>query len=677
VHTSNGKNMPPGGCRRGHGAALLLIVCACTAPAAFPAAAAQAQTDAASVDALKSLSLEDLTNVVVTSVARHPEKLLQSASAIQVITQEDIRRSGATTLPEVLRLATNLEVAQKNSHDWAISARGFNTALANKLLVMIDGRTVYTPLYSGVFWDVQDYLLEDIDRIEVISGPGGTLWGANAVNGVINIITKSAADTQGLYVEGAGGSHLQQSEAARYGGSLAPGVQFRVYGKYLDDDGEQFADGADAPDSWRRAQGGFRVDSGLSARNAWTVQGDAYSGYENVPTGGAANTGGGNLLGRWSRSSPDGSNTTLQSYLDRTHLSDPVPAFALNTLVLAPSGFLVDDLTTFDVDFQHSFHPGRFNRIVWGLGYRHTHDVVQSAPALSFSPPVLDQDLYSAFLQDEIALRSDLTFTVGSKLEHNDFTGFEFEPNVRLLWSLDADQALWGAVSRAVRTPSRIDRDFAEPAPPHLVVLEGGEDFRSETLIAYELGYRAQLDQRLSASVATFYNDYDDIRSTSYTPGTVLPFFFANRLAGHTYGAELSASYRLLPGWSVKLGYDLLREHLHVKPGSYDLNDALNETADPEHQFSLRSQANLTAQLDFDAVLRWVDTLHINDGAVLGTVPAYFELDSRIAWHAPRGLEFSLVGQNLLHARHPEYGFPSPAREEIVRSVYGKVAWHF
>jgi iron complex outermembrane receptor protein len=636
-----------------------------------------AQSPDATTDDLKSLSLDQLMNVEVTSVSRHPEKLLQTASAIQVITREEIHRSGATSIPEALRLADNLEVAQKNSHDWAISARGFNTALANKLLVMIDGRTVYTPLFSGVFWDVQDYPLEDVERIEVISGPGGTLWGANAVNGVINIITRKASDTQGGYAEGGGGNQLQEFGGVRYGGSLGETTQFRVYGKYVDGGDESIANGTAAQDSWHQAQGGFRVDSALSSQDSLSVHGDFRDGRENEEAEDTARTGGGNLVGQWTHQSDGGSQISLQSYYDRTHLADPIPEAMLGTIPIAPAGFLKDDLTTVDVDFQDQMHTGSVHHLIWGMGYRFTHDVVQNAPGLGFFPTTLDQHLYSAFLQDEIAVRRDLSLTLGSKVEHNDYTGFQYEPNVRMQWSWVPTQAVWGAVSRAVRDPSRIDNDLKEATPPRLVILEGAGDFKSEEVIAYELGYRAQLDARTSVSLSTYYNDYNDVRSTSITPLTLLPFFFQNNLEGHTAGAELSGTYQVLDNWSLHLGYDLLRERLHVKPGQFDLDDALNETSDPQQQVSVRSSATLFGVLDFDAALRWVDRLVTNNGPTPGIVPSYFGLDTRLAWRVNRSVELSLVGQNLLQPRHVEYGFPSPLREEIDRSVYAKVSWHF
>jgi len=582
-----------------------------------------------------------------------------------------------------MRLADNLDVAQKNSHDWAISARGFNTALANKLLVLMDGRSVYTPLFSGVFWDVQDYLLQDIDRIEVISGPGGTLWGANAVNGVINITSKSAKDTQGLYVEGGGGTQLQDFGGARYGGVLTSNVYYRVYGKYFDRDNEVFGNGKDASDSWNMGQGGFRVDAEPSLENKLTLQGDYYAGHENVNTGGRANVSGGNLLGRWSHTFSESSDMSLQMYYDRTHLADPIPGLVIGPITLAPSGILTDDLDTYDLDFQHHFVVAGRNNIVWGLGYRFTRETDQNAPALAFLPPRLDHNLFSAFLQDEITLCDNLFLTLGTKIEHNDYTGVEVEPSGRLQWNVTSNQMVWAAVSRAVRTPSRIDRDLSQPAPGGpLVLLQGNRDFESETVIAYELGYRAQPMPKLQTSVSAFYNDYDHVRSTT-TNSTLdsfnlpFPFFFQNNVAGKTYGFELSANYQLLDWWRLHGGYDLLEEDLRIKPGKSDINNALNEVADPQQQFSIRSSMDLPKNVDFDTTLRWVDELHNNNGATVGTVPSYFELEARVAWRPVKNLELSIVGQNLLHDHHPEYGFPGPAREEIVRNVYGKISWQF
>ncbi len=641
----------------------------------LPGWAAARDVDTPSTRDLKRLSLDELMNVTVTSVSRRPEKISQSPSAIEVITAEDIRRSGASSIPEALRLADNLDVAQKDSQGWAITARGFNTDLANKLLVMIDGRTVYTPLFSGVFWDRQDYLLEDIDRIEVISGPGGTQWGANAVNGVINIITKKPRDTQGLYVEGGGGSELKDFAGLRYGAKLAPNIYMRVYGKYFDRGHEMLADGSNATDAWNHGQGGFRLSASPTRSDDLNLQGDVYDSNQDSLTGGTGGVGGGNLLGRWSHHFSTENVAKLQVYWDRTHFNDPVAAYVINSVALAPAGTLTDDLNTYDVDFSDRFRwVGGL--LVWGLGYRYTHDVVDNAPALAFLPPVLDQDLYSGFVQNQIALLQDLSFTIGTKLEHNAYTGYEVEPSARLRWSVTRSQALWAAVSRAVRTPSRIDRDLSEPAPSApLVVLEGASSFRSEKVVAYELGYRAQPRKDLALSVSVFSNDYADIRSVSITPATVVPFYFQNNVEGETHGVELGTDYKPADWWRLHLGYAALNEDLHVKNGQFDLSDAQNEVADPAQRIDLRSSLDLPHQVEFDTNLRWIDSRKINNGPTIGIVPSYGEMDLRLGWKPMDRLELTVVGQNLLHDQHAEYGYPGPTQPQIVRAVYAELRW--
>jgi len=646
---------------------LLLSICGLACSSALCAM----ESDSSSIGALKQLSIEELMNLEVTSVSKLPEPYGQAPAAIHVITQNEIRRSGASSIPEALRLADNLNVAQVNSHDWAISARGFNTALGNKLLVMIDGRTVYSPLFSGVFWNVQDYLLEDIDRIEVISGSGGTLWGANAVNGVINISSKSAKDTQGLHFETGGGEPALKSFAGlRYGGMLAPDTYFRAYGKYFDRGNEVYAAGSNASDSWNMRQGGFRIDSYGSPGNVLTVQGDLYGSDLNVTAGGSGSTAGGNLVGRWSHVISADSNTSLQLYYDRTRLVDPI------TNQFGSAKILTDVLDTYDLDFQHHLRWNERNRVAWGLGYRRTHDVVEQAQNLAFLPPTLDRNLYSGFVQDEIMLAANLFFTVGTKLEHNGYTGFEWEPSSRLQWNIAADQMIWSAVSRAVRTPSRIDSDIREPNSP-TPILAGNSGFRSEILIAYELGYRARLGSAASASLSTFYNDYTKVRSLNYTPGTIVPLYFANDLVGDTYGAELSADFQVLARWRLHGGYDVLKENIRVKPGGIDLSNALNETEDPQQQFFLRSSFDLPRNIELDGAVRWVDQLIANDNGRPATVPSYFELDVHLGWRPIPRLELAIVGQNLLHDHHPEYGVPIaiPNREEIRRSVYGRVSY--
>lgn len=613
-----------------------------------------------SIDTLKKMSLEQLMNLDVTSVSKQPQLYGEAPAAIAVISNEEIIRSGASSIPEALRLADNLEVEQDSSSGWNISARGFNVNLANKLLVMIDGRTVYTPLYSGVYWNAQDYLLEDIDRIEVVSGPGGTLWGANAVNGVINITSKDAKDTQGGYVETGGGTQLQDFVGARYGGTFAPDVYYRFYAKYFDEGAETSSNGvSSAQDSWNMGQGGFRIDDEADSRDKFTLQGDIYNSFLNVSTDNQENFVGGNVLGRWSRVISDDSNMSLQLYFDRTYADEPVGAETT-------FGYALD---TYDLDFQHHFSLDAGNQLTWGLGYRFTHDVVQNVAALSFLPATLDQQLFSVFAQDEIELGRDLFLTAGSKVEHNDYTGFEFEPSVHLKWDLAEKQMFWAAVSRAVRMPSRIDTDVSVPP-----LLEGGSDFLSETLVAYEMGYRAQLTGEWVASLSTFFNNYDDLRSLSPTPRTIYPITIANGLAGQTYGLEFTTDYQVSGRWQLHAGYDLLHENIWVKPGQTDIDNGTEDAADPQNQAFLRSSMDLPGNLELDPVLRWVDAIYNLNGATpIVAVPSYLEMDARLGWRPVKNLELSVTGQNLLQPYHVEF----VSGEEISRSVYGKVALQF
>jgi iron complex outermembrane receptor protein len=628
----------------------------------------------------KKLSLAELMDIEVTSVSKRPEKLSETPSAIQVISNEDLRRSGASSLAEGLRLASNLQVAQRNSHDWAISARGFNTELGNKLLVLIDGRTVYTPLFSGVLWNVQDTFLEDVERIEVISGPGGTLWGANAVNGVINITTRSARDTEGVFVEAGGGSWQRAFLGGRYGASLGSSASVRAYGKYFERDVQTLPDGKEAVDSWHMGQGGFRLDGERPSGSRFTLQADFYRGGQDIPVAGRGRMSGGNVVGRWTRTLSDRSDFSLQGFVDRTHLK--LPTAATSRL---PAGFLVDDLETYDLDFQHRFRVGDRHRLVWGAGYRFMRDDFQGAPSIAFLPPKLDHHLLSGFIQDEIRLSGTLFATVGTKLEHNGYTGGEVEPAARLQWLATSKQVVWAAVSRAVRTPSRIDRDVRQPtgfpAPLPASVLNGNEAFRSETVVAWEAGYRLQVASRLIASAALFYNDYDHLRST--TPGIPgfpnlgLPLVFWNNLEGSTWGVELNTSFQPSSFWRLRAGYNLLEEDLRVKKGQVDFNQALNETADPKHQFSLQSSMDVTRHASLDLGLRAVSRLRTHNGPTPVFVPSYVEADARLAWRITPHASLSLVGQNLLHSRHPEYGPPSPSRIEIGRSAYGAMTFRW
>jgi iron complex outermembrane receptor protein len=618
---------------------------------------AQTSVDLSTPGELKKLSVEELMDVEVTSVSLHPEKLSEAASAIQVITGNDIRRSGATSLPEALRLASNLDVAQIDSRQWAISARGFNNTTSNKLLVLMDGRTIYTPLYAGVFWDVQDTLMEDVDQIEVISGPGTTQWGDNAVNGVINITTKPAKDTQGLLLLGGGGTAVENFEGVRYGGALAPDLHYRVYGKYFDRDSSVFPNGQDGGSDWHMGQGGFRMDWDASAGDLLTLQGDIYGGRAAQPGTGDTTMRGDNVIGRWSRTFSEKSDLKLQVYYDHTYRNVP--------------GTFSEGLDTYDVDFQHRFPVGEQHDITWGLGYRLTKDSVGNTPVLAFLPADVTHQLYSVFGQDEIALVKDqVHLTLGTKIEHNDYTGVEYQPSARLAWRLSEEQTVWAAISRAVRMPSRIDRDFyVPPTPPFL--LAGGPNFDSEKLVAYELGYRVQPQEQLSFSVATFYNDYSDIRSLEkVNPPAPFPLVIANGLKAETYGAELTADYRATEWWRLRAGYTQMHLHFRPKPGSTDTSFGSTESHDSDYQFTLQSSLDLPGHWEFDTDFHYVASIANQ------SVPAYGEMDVRLGWQPLPQLELSLVGQNLLHNHHPEFG-TVPTRQEIERSVYGKAVWRY
>ena len=640
-------------------AILFTMALVCLADSGFaqrPDTSAQRPDSTLSADSLKKLSIEQLMSVEVTSVSKRPERLAQVASAIQVITQDDIRRSGASNLPEALRLATNLQVAQVDSRQWAISARGFNSTTANKLLVLIDGRTVYTPLYSGVFWDVQDVPLVDVDRIEVISGPGATLWGANAVNGVINVITRNSRDTQGLLVSGGGGTELRGFGNARYGGALTPTVHYRVYGNGFARQPTLLPSSLDAADDWHALQGGFRVDWDASPTNGVSVHGDLYDGRISQPSASDIAVSGHNLAARWSHTISATSDLRAELYYDRTHRDIP--------------GTFGEDLDTYDVDVQHRTALGGRHDLVWGLGYRLINDGVVNSAALAFLPPHVARQWFTAFVQDEIALVPDrLHVALGTKLEHNDYTGFEIQPSARGNWRLSPSGTIWAAVSRALRTPSRIDRELFSPAqPPYF--LAGGPTFHSEEELAYELGYRLQRGT-LALSAASFYSRYHDLRSLEQAnPPAASPVVIANGQEGESYGAELAADYQVTGRWRLRAGYTELRVHVWAHPTSTDKSGGSAESHTPDRQFAVRSVAGLPAHLSLDGTFRYVGEIANQQ------LPAYGELDMRVAWQPAPMLELSVVGQNLLHDHHVEFGTPS-ARRQIERGVYGAVAWRF
>jgi iron complex outermembrane recepter protein len=616
----------------------------------LPAAQAAAQ----STNALKNLSVDELLNLRVTSVSKRSEPLSDAAASIIVLTSETIRRSGATTLTEALRLAPNLQVARIDTVQYAISGRGFNNAIGNKLLVLIDGRTVYTPLYSGVFWDQQDVMLEDVDRIEVITGPGATLWGANAVNGVINVITRSASDTTGsLVVAGAGDN--ERSAAARFGTEIGTGA-IRFYAKYGEWDHTTRTTADAALDDWKRAQVGFRSDWD-AGDSTFTLQGDAYDG--NSQDRGSAGpfvfgdiaVSGFNLLGRWQRTLSGGSEVQLQMYFDHSARDD--------FILYEPTADIVD------IDFQQAIAAGD-HRVLWGGGYRHAKDDIGPGLFTTFVPTSSTLQWGNLFVQDEVSLSDSLRATVGLKLESNDYTGVEYLPSTRLAWKLSADRLVWGSLSRAVRAPARLDRDFRFPGTPPFAVV-GGPDFESEVADVVELGYRAQHSATISYSLTGFVHFWDRLRS-----GTAAPVELENEIEGTVQGVEAWAEYRPVDFWLLSGGVTYLQEDLRLKAGSTDPVGVDNPTLrnDPDYQWQLRSSLDLPRDFQFDLQLRRVDALPNPQ------VPAYTELDLRLAWLVGNGLELAIAGRNLLHDQHPEYG-DAATRSEIERSVYGQMRWHF
>jgi iron complex outermembrane recepter protein len=596
------------------------------------------------------MSLEELSNLVVTSVSRRPESLAAAASAVQVITADEIRRSGATGIPEALRLASNLQVAQISNVGWAISARGFNGTLANKLLVMIDGRTIYSPLFAGTFWEAHDVPLYDVERIEVISGPGGTLWGANAVNGVINIVTRSAAETQGLLLRAGGGNELKRHGAMRYGGT-AGSTSYRVYGQYAQRDGSQLFTGANSPIETDIAQGGFRFDWASGTGDTFTFQGDANEVHTDNPTPTDNTSRSQNVLARWQRQFSATNELQVQAYFDRAFRRVP-----------ASYG---DDLRTFDLELQHRFQAGERHQIVWGLTWRTEHDRFRNDVFL-LDPTHITLRRPGGFVQDEIALLPEkLHLTLGTKVEDNEFTGAEWQPGVRLAWRFNRESVLWGAVSRAVRTPSRIDRNLANRTLPPFTA--GNDAFESEKLIAYEIGLRTQTKRALTVALATYYNDYDDLRSFEPPAGQAVPLTFGNLLEGRTYGAELTADYQPGTRWRLSGGYTRLHVDIDRKPGSRDPFGGVIDSRDWDHQAFLRGAFTLPGNLELDGALRRIGRLENLQ------VPAYTEMDLRIGWRATPTLDVSLNGHNLLHDAHGEFG--PVGRLLIERSVYLFITW--
>jgi iron complex outermembrane receptor protein len=643
-----------------------LAICAavmCFLPT-LPAHASIPDLSAQSKD-LTSLSLEELGSIQITSVSKKPERLSDAAASVFVITADDIRRSGARDLPEALRLAPNLQVAQVSAGGYAISARGMNgsnNSAPNKLLVLIDGRSVYSPLFSGVFWDAQDVMLGDVERIEVISGPGGPLWGVNAVNGVINIITRSAEDTRGALLATSLGNE-GSDVGFRYGATLGANGDYRVYGKHMSWRHGETADGTTVDDAGHRTQLGFRADW-HHADDRFTLEGNAYDGSEQQPAPGALaisgvglvlgdiSNSGANLTARWNRELAEGGSLDLQAYYDHTRRVAP-PMFA-------------ERLDILDFQLQHSLRPQGMHSLVWGVNARQSRDRVEnSSPYFAFLPAKVNQHWTSLFAQDEMTLATHLRLTLGARLERNDYTGTEFLPNARLAWKAAPGHLFWTAVSRAVRAPSRLDRDAYVPAmPPYL--LDGGRSVRSEVAKVYELGYRGQPTSRLSWSATVFHNDYDHLRTQEIDPSFTY-IFFGSLMEGQANGAEWWGTFQATGGWRLSGGFTALDEHFRLKPGSNDAAGPGTRGFDPSHTWQLRSSWNLGSNAELDIGLRHVGALARDE------VPAYTALDARVGWMLARGAEISLTGRNL-SGGHGEYR-TRDLRRKIGRTVILALAW--
>jgi len=660
---------------------------------AFPAWASSSGNTLSAQTDLTELSLEELMDVTVTIASKKEQKLSETAAAVFVITQEDIRRSGVTSIPEALRMVPGVNVARINSNTWAISIRGFNGRFANKLLVLMDGRTLYTPIFAGVNWHEKDTLLEDIEKIEVIRGPGAAIWGSNAVNGIINIITKNAKDTQGgLLVGGAG--NIERGGALRYGGHVGDDLQYRAYVKGFERDGFKLTTGKGAEDEWHQLIGGFRVDWDTSTKDAITIQGDIYSGESGEITtlpvifppfairqGVPEDDFGLNVIGKWQHTWSETSDSVLQIYYDHTDSK---------THLLDDFGVVV---RTLDMDFHHNFRFLGNQDVTWGLGYRHIFDDITNSSQVVFNPDSRDYKIFSAFIQDDIALIEDrLKVIIGSKFEHNDFSGFEIQPNARFLWTPHGRHSVWGSISRAVRTPSRSDHDlealFTGVLPPDslfpgspaaFAAVVGNSDFDSEELLAYEFGYRFLPMDQISIDIAAFYNDYDKLPTYEFgtptlNPFLVVPFVPENgHLTGEAYGVETTVRFKPYPWWKLQVSHSFLKINLSAEDSSDVLAESRYDGTSPQNQLYFRSSMDLPANLTWDTTFRFADNVPE------WKVDEYLEMDMRLAWRPTKNLEISIVGQNLLNDAHPEANDTSttaPATE-IPRSIYGKVTLRF
>ncbi len=645
----------------------------------------------ASTNEYLDMDIAQLMQVTITSVAKKPQNLSDTAAAVFVITQDDIHRSGVTSIPEALRMAPGLQVSRIDANKWAITSRGLTGNFANELLVMIDGRTVYSPTFSGVYWDAQNTLLDDVERIEVIRGPGATVWGANAVNGVVNIITKKAGETQGGLAYVGGGDREPFLGGVRYGMELGESAHGRVYLTYnKTDSSELYHSGDDAGDDWDSLRGGFRLDGTQGGDSAWTLQGDIYSNKINqlvdplwLPNPPfmfrqfeELDESGGNILGRWQKDISATDQLTVQLYYDYTNRDE----------------FIIEQThKTFDFDLNYHRLLGERNDLTMGVGYRMIHADFGNTFQVKFDPDKRTDSLYSAFLQDEIMLvENSLWLTLGTKWENNVFTGNEIQPSARLLWKMTEKQRVWAAVSRAVRTPSQAEASgeivigvIPAPTGVQLMKLRGSEDFDSEVLIAYETGYRWIARDNLSLDLAVYYDDYDKLQATDrYFSETGAGIEFVNKMHGGIYGFELSSDWNPADWLGFKLGYTYIQFDLtdDTKLHSSDYSTTISGLS-PEHQLSLRSLLEFTDDIRGNLWLRYVDKLTetirpASQGGV--AVEDYLTMDVTLSWQATKHMELMLVGQNLLDPGHLEYVSEfSTEPTERPRSFYAKLTYQF
>ncbi len=662
-------------------------------------AASNGQPDEESTDFTK-FSLEQLKDVVIVSISKKPEMVSDVAAAVYVITQEDIRRSGVTSIPEALRLAPGVQVARITATDWAINIRGLNDQFAQNLLVMIDGRKVYNHVFSGVFWDITDTLIEDIDRIEIIRGPGASLWGANAVNGVINIITKKAEQTQDWQTIALIGNE-EQIGSIRYGSTFGNGAFYRAYGKFFNrgDLSDVSLDSLNEPpnpndpqssDNWRSGRGGFRIDMGPghglsdNSPDDFSLQGEVYTNrYEkeferrsiifpsaqsiqNDETETSKATGF-HLLGRWQHTIASDSETILQVYYDNAQ-KDYDPG----------SG----QIQTTDVDFQHRLPFGQKHEVVWGVEYTFISDEFDDSPNIQMDPSTLNQSQWSAFIQDEIKIIPDLvTFIAGSKFEHNEFTGLEIQPSIRVLYTPDSYYSLWSAISRAVRVPSRlelhgrtsdlVDLPAIDPNAPVEVTTRGNRSLDSEDLTAFEIGLRLKPTPRLWLDTTVFYNDYRSLIGLELDDNDPndgrIDLGYDNNRTGQAYGLEAVVDWKATGSWLLGASYTYLHALIdRNKVADPNITELLSQGSNPRHLFSVRSYLDITPQVDFDVWFRFVGRLPERD------IDGYTVMDTRVAWRPKTNIELSLVAQNLLESGHSEF-----STLEVERSIYGKIDWKF